>query len=723
MSGGSESDDSVTANGRVYIPEVRNEETPAVGMKFDSLDLVYNFYNRYAFLAGFGIRLHSSFWGKNKKEILRKEFVCCKQGAYQNDETRERKRQRGISRCNCKAKIVVVKTHGSKKYTISLFAEGHNHKMTPSGRMHLLRSHRRISDSTKVLTKQLGSVNIPINQKVSIFEVQSGGMDKIGFIKKDMYNLECSVNEKLRNHDVELVTKFSRCFWADATSRRAYGFYGDVVVFDTTFNTNRYDLTFAPMLGVNNHGQTIVLACAFLSKETIESFIWMFEEFKKAMPGGEPKTIITDQDAAMSRAISIAFPTTFHRLCIWHITSKFSVKLPHSAYKEYWGEFQKAIWDTDNKDEFDAKWNIVVTKAGLTDHPWVSSMFDLRESWVPAYARHFFAAGMSSSQRAECSHGFFKQYISRKNSLMDFIIRFERALSHQRQKELVADHVDAFEVAQCILPMPMNKQMAILYTRTMFQKFEQELIQSTACFLELKTEDASKVVFNVSERKNWETRVAEVVYVKDSDHASCSCKRFEFVGIICKHILALFRRDQIEYMPDKYILKRWKKTAKFGLVSDANGNEIKDSADPGLLIKRSTMSRLASDVVEDALMCEEGCELLSETLKSLQVKLKLLKDGPSNNEVGGSSSQTQYMKDPKRVRCNRGSKRVTGAKEKAMKRGIRHCRECGHIGHDRRQCPRNLNTPTSPSNNDKSTPIDLSDPLFDEFYRMHGPTQ
>ncbi|XP_021826151.1 protein FAR1-RELATED SEQUENCE 5-like [Prunus avium] len=544
MSGGSKSDDCVTANGMVYIPEVRNEETPAVGMKFDSLDLVYNFYNRYAFVAGFGIRLHSSFWGKNKKEILRKEFVCCKQGAYRKDETRERKRQQGISRCNCKAKIVVVKTHGSKKYTISLFAEGHNHKMTASERVHLLRSHRRISDSTKVLTKQLGSVNIPIHQKS--FKIEGDGEDR-----------------------------FSRCFWADATSRRAYGFYGDVVVFDTTFNTNRYDLTFAPILGVNNHGQTIVLACTFLSKKTTESFIWMFEEFKKVMPGGEPKTIITDQDAAMTRAISIAFPITFHRLCIWHITSKFPVKLPHSAYNEYWREFHKAIWDTDNKDEFDAKWNIVVTKADLTDHQWLSSMFDLRESWVAAYARYFFATGMSSSQRAKGSHAFFKQYISRRNSLMDFIIRFERALSHQRQKELAADHVDAFEVAQCILPMPMNKQMATLYTRTMFQKFEKELIQSTACFLEIKIEDASKVVFN-----------------------------------------------------------RWKKTAKVGLVSDANGNEIKDCADPGLLIKRSTMSRLGSDVVEDALMCEEGCELVSETLKSLRVKLKLLKDGPSNNEVG-----------------------------------------------------------------------------------------
>ncbi|KAI5328493.1 hypothetical protein L3X38_027890 [Prunus dulcis] len=94
----------------------------------------------------------------------------------------------------------------------------------------------------------------------------------------------------------------------------------------------------------------------------------------------------------------------------------------------------------------------------------------------------------------------------------------------------------------------------------------------------------------------------------------------------------------------------------------------------------------------DAVMSEEGCEVLSETQKSLQVKLKLLKDGPINNEVGGSSSQTQYMKDHKRVRCKGRSKGVTGAKEKAMKRGIRHCRECGHIGHDRRQCPA-LNTP------------------------------
>ncbi|XP_034202750.1 protein FAR1-RELATED SEQUENCE 5-like [Prunus dulcis] len=515
-----ENDDCVIADEMIYIPEVRNEKRPKVGMKFDSLDFVYDFYNRYALLAGFSIRRHSSGREKYSKEILRKEFVCCKQGVFKKEEPRAVKRHRGISRCGCKARVVVVKVSGCKQYAFSLVVEGHNHTMTPPERVHFMRSHRHISEPAKLLTKQLGSADIPTHKKMSILEVQSGGMEKIGFTKKDIYNFEYYESSLMKNHDVELVTEYflaeqknnrsfyfkiegdsndrlTRCFWADATSRRAYGFYGDVVVLDTTFNTNRYGLPFAPMLGVNNHGQTIVLACAFLSKETTESFIWMFEEFKKAMPGGEPKMIITDQDAAMARAIFEVFPTTFHRLCIWHITTKFSDKLPRTAYEEYWKEFKETIWEIDNIDEFEEKWHAIITKSGLTDHPWLSSVFDLRKSWVPAYVKHIFATGMSSSQRAEGSHAFFKQYISRRNSLMDFITRFQRALSHQRQKELLADHIDAFEKPQCALLLTMDKQMAEIYTKAMFQKFEQELMQSLPCFMELKMDDASKAIYKL----------------------------------------------------------------------------------------------------------------------------------------------------------------------------------------------------------------------------------
>ncbi|KAK2654478.1 hypothetical protein Ddye_014334 [Dipteronia dyeriana] len=95
--------------------------------------------------------------------------------------------------------------------------------------------------------------------------------------------------------------RITHCFWAVVISRVAFEIYGDVVVFDTTYNTNRYSMVFAPLIRVNNHGQTIVLACTFLSDETTNSFIWLFDQFKKAMSGGAPKIIITDHDLAMTK--------------------------------------------------------------------------------------------------------------------------------------------------------------------------------------------------------------------------------------------------------------------------------------------------------------------------------------------------------------------------------------------------------------------------------------
>ncbi|CAL2276482.1 unnamed protein product [Prunus armeniaca] len=342
-----ENDDCVMADEMIYIPEVKNEERPKVGMKFDSLDFVYDFYNRYALLVGFSIRRHSSGREKYSKEILRKEFVCCKQ-------------------------------------------EGHNHTMTPPERVHFMRSHRHISEPTKLLTKQLGSADIPTHKKMSILEVQYGGMEKIGFTKKDIYNFEYYESDLMKNHDVELMQLLDE------------------------------HMGFMEMLSCSiPHSTRTDMACHL---HQCWGLITM--EFKKAVPSGEPKMIITDQDAIMARAIFEVFPTTFHRLCIWHITTKFSDKLPRAAYEEYWKEFKETIWEIYNIDEFEEKWHAIVTKSGLTDHLWLSSVFDLRKSCVPAYVKHVFAAGMSSSQRAEGSHAFFKQYISRRNSLMDFITRF-----------------------------------------------------------------------------------------------------------------------------------------------------------------------------------------------------------------------------------------------------------------------------------------------------------
>ncbi|CAL8084733.1 unnamed protein product [Prunus armeniaca] len=207
--------------------------------------------------------------------------------------------------------------------------------------------------------------------------------------------------------ETNIEHKITRCFWADAISRQSYKFYGDAVIFDTTYNTNRYCMIFAPIMGVNNHGQTIIFSGAFLSDETTDSFIWLFREFLRAMPSDAPKIIITDQDPAMTKAISKALPNTFHRYCSWHILNKFSDK---PACILHYQQFRECVCDSESRDEFDLRWKIIVENNGLNEDTWLQSIFNIRSKWVPAYVNHIFSCGMSSSQRAESGHAFFKSY-------------------------------------------------------------------------------------------------------------------------------------------------------------------------------------------------------------------------------------------------------------------------------------------------------------------------
>ncbi|CAL2228294.1 unnamed protein product [Prunus armeniaca] len=325
-------------------------------------------------------------------------------------------RSYGRSRESCKARLIVVKSkYGG--YVVTIFEEAHTHPMTtPRGR-HLLKSHRLFFGVDQLVAQQLISVNVSTHQQYDILATQAGGIENVGFTQQDMYNSNRDRRMKIKGHDGEMLfdhfmneqekkSKITRCFWADAISRQSYKFYGDAVIFDTTYNTNRYCMIFAPIMGVNNHGQTIIFSRAFLSDETTDSFIWLFREFLRAMPSDAPKIIITDQDPAMTKDISEALPNTFHRYCSWNILNKFSDKPECILHHQ---QFRECVCDFESRDEFDLKWKIIVENNGLNEDTWLQSIFNIRSKWVPAYVNHIFSCGMSSSQRAESGHAFFKR--------------------------------------------------------------------------------------------------------------------------------------------------------------------------------------------------------------------------------------------------------------------------------------------------------------------------
>ena len=51
-------------------------------------------------------------------------------------------------------------------------------------------------------------------------------------------------------------------------SRMAYQYFGDVMILDIIYKTNKYNMPFAPFTGLNHHCQSILFGCALLQDET-----------------------------------------------------------------------------------------------------------------------------------------------------------------------------------------------------------------------------------------------------------------------------------------------------------------------------------------------------------------------------------------------------------------------------------------------------------------------
>ncbi|XP_010233328.1 protein FAR1-RELATED SEQUENCE 5-like [Brachypodium distachyon] len=173
---------------------------------------------------------------------------------------------------------------------------------------------------------------------MDILVMQYRGYDEVGCTTRDIYNF-CHLykQETVTAGDAQAVIchmmarqerdpnfffnylvdgegHLKGLFWADSQSRLDYEVFGNVVVFDSTYRTNKYNLPFVPFVGLNHHHSTVVFGCGIISHETSESYKWMLRTFSTAMAQKHPISVITNGDLAMQRVIRVVWPDTIHRL-------------------------------------------------------------------------------------------------------------------------------------------------------------------------------------------------------------------------------------------------------------------------------------------------------------------------------------------------------------------------------------------------------------------------
>ncbi|RYQ88618.1 hypothetical protein Ahy_B09g095708 isoform D [Arachis hypogaea] len=285
----------------------------------------------------------------------------------------------------------------------------------------MLKQHRELSMSIHRTIENNEEAGIRPSKTYQSFVAAAGGHRELNFIEKDVRNYITRevrnvseqedakefgkyllrMKEKNPNFFFELELEEDQsiklAFWADARSRAAFEYFGDVISFDTTYNTNR--------------------------------------------------------------ALEACMPTTVHRWCIWHIMKKIPSKLNgYKGHADIEQEMSQVIWNSHSKDSFDRNWNDFLLNFGLADNKWLSDLYEHRHIWVPIYLDHHFWAGMRSTQRSESMHSFFNKYITQNSSFIQFVKQYDNCLRSREQAERESDAADFHTVIPCATKSSIEAQ-------------------------------------------------------------------------------------------------------------------------------------------------------------------------------------------------------------------------------------------------------------------------
>nr|GMC52828.1 protein FAR-RED IMPAIRED RESPONSE 1 isoform X1 [Ipomoea batatas] len=572
---------------------------PHDGMEFESKEDAFSFYKEYANSIGFSVIIKASRRSRISGKFIDAKFVCTRYGSKQKSSVSETpeavanidgtnnipiKKKRGrknqsLSKTDCKA-CLHVKRGSDGMWVIHTFIKEHNHEIVPvqsynvQGHRNLDQGHNNadamhaVRDRTKKMCASMhrqsgvakklennGSTNVGA-QNLALDEQDAEVMLEYFLHMQDdnpnfFYALDLNQDQCLRN-----------AFWIDAKPRLDYHHFCDAVFFDTAYIKNEYKLPLVTFIGVNHHFQFLLFGCALIADESKSTFVWLMRAWLRAMGGQAPKVILTDEDTALKEAVTEVFPDSRHCFCLWHVLSKIPEKLGSVIRRceKFSTKFNKCILKSVTDEQFQKRWLKIVDRFDLRNDLWIQSLYEDHLRWVPVYMNSIFLAGISTMQRSESVCSILDKCMQRKTTLKEFLDQYKNILQEMGEDEAKADFETWHRKPGLKSPSPFGKQMAALYTHAIFKKFQIEVLGVVACHPKRESGNGEAATFRVQDFE--ENQDFTVFWNEKTSDTSCSCRLFEYKGILCRHIMIVLQMAGVYNIPSKYILKRWTKDAK-----------------------------------------------------------------------------------------------------------------------------------------------------------------
>ncbi|KAJ1427873.1 Zinc finger, PMZ-type [Sesbania bispinosa] len=449
-------------------------------MEFASEEHGEIFYRAYAKRHGFVVR-KDEIDRDIKGNVIMRQFVCNKEGNRNKKHLMrvDRKKNRPLTRLDCQAKIRIHLDYKTDKWKAVSFVETHNHELTPSTFVHLLPSNRGLNNADKAQVGRLHAYGVRTCHIMGYMLDQKGGYGSLGFCRKDLYNyIERQKLEKIKD--------------GDAHSALCY------------------------IQAKANNDPT--LRASFLASEDA--------------------AVVTDGDSSMREAIKQVFPNASHRLCAWHLHKNACENVKNAGFLD---DFKVAMYSNFTEDQFELFWKRMVAKHGLVGNKWVSKTYENRSLWATAYFRDKFFGRIRTTSQCEAINSLVKAYVNKKDTIFEFINRFEQVLREYRNNEMIADFKNLFtEPVLTTSLCKIKSEASKIFTLEIFWEVKSEIEVVGALNVNERLDQGDKLIFKMSHYCNRGSEF-QVEYDVVNSKFVCECRLFESRGIPCSHIICVIR--------------------------------------------------------------------------------------------------------------------------------------------------------------------------------------
>ncbi|XP_062208968.1 protein FAR1-RELATED SEQUENCE 5-like [Phragmites australis] len=288
--------------------------------------------------------------------------------------------------------------------------------------------------------------------------------------------------------------QITNIFWVDAKMLIDYAHFGDVVTFDTTFGTNQDIRPFGVFVGFNHFRETVIFGVALMYDESVDSFKWLFETFLSTHNQKKPRTIYTDQDVAMGKAITDVLPETWHGLCTWHIMQN-AIKHLNCHMVEgsnVLGDFSACMYEYEDIVKFEDVFSKM--RAKVHKQTWLDSIYKVKEKWAECYMKDVYTLCMRSTQLSESLNSDMKEYLNSELNILRFFSHFERAVQAKRDKEITLEYDSREKLPRIQMRTPMLLQASNIYTPQIFEAFQSEYERFMAAYTRPSSEGNAYIV-------------------------------------------------------------------------------------------------------------------------------------------------------------------------------------------------------------------------------------